>query len=57
MAPPTPEQINQLYVRLSKTDGKLVVLSHTEGFSDPNIPINKLVGFPAPLMDYLIVMQ
>ena len=51
MAPPTPEQINQLHVRLSKTDGKPVVLSHTEGFSDPDIPMNKLMGFPAPLMD------
>ena len=45
MAPPTLEQINQLHVRLSKADGKPVVLSHTEGFSDPYVPINKLMGF------------
>ena len=51
MAPPTLEQINQLHVRLSKTDGKPVVLSYTEGFSDPYVPINKLMGFPAPLTD------
>ena len=47
MAPPTLE----LHVRLLKTDGKPVVLSHTEGFSDPYVPINKLMGFPAPLTD------
>ena len=49
MAPPT--QINQLHVRLSKTDGKTVVLSHTEGFSNPYVPIYKLMGIPEPLTD------
>ena len=51
MAPPGLEQISKLHMRLSKTDGKPVVLSHTEGFSDLYVPINKLMGFPAPLTD------
>ena len=51
MAPPTLEQIHGLHVRLSKKDGKPVVLSHTEGFSDPYVPVNKLMGFPTPLTD------
>ena len=51
IAPPTLEQIHQLHVRLSRTDGKPVVLSHTEGFSDPYVPVNKSMGFPAPLTD------
>ena len=28
-----------------------MVLSHTEGFSDPYTPIDKLVGLPAPQTD------
>ena len=51
MVPPGLEQISKLHMRLSKTDGKPVVLSHTEGFSDLYVPINKLMGFPAPLTD------
>ena len=53
MAMPPLEQINQLHVRQSKTDGKPVILSHTKGISDPYAPVNKLMEFPEPLTDSL----
>ena len=48
---PTQDEIQQLYINLSKTDGKPVLLSHTEGFSDPFIPASELPNFPKPLSE------
>ena len=50
---PQPAQIkiNQLYLNLSKTEGKLVILSHSQEFNDSYIPVNCLPDFPKPLTD------
>ena len=48
---PTQDEIQQLYVNLSKIDRKPVLLSHTEGFSDPFIPASELPNFPKPLSE------
>ena len=50
-APPTDTDLSVLHSQLSTTSGKPVMLSHTEGFSDPYIPTARLPNFPKSLTE------
>ena len=56
VSPPTQNEINQLFVNLSKTKGRPVILSHATGFNDFYIPANCLPDFPKPLTDLLTLV-